>query len=43
MDDETSYHSVQGDDLAALMAEFASLIPYVDPNAISSIPKHITS
>ena len=39
MDDETSDYSVHGDDLEALVAEFASLIPNVDPNA-SSIPKH---
>ena len=43
IDDETSDHSVRGDDLKALMAEFASLIPYIDPNAISSIPEHMTS
>ena len=35
MDDEASDHSVPGDDLEALMAEFASLIPNVDPNETS--------
>ncbi|RVW67487.1 hypothetical protein CK203_063045 [Vitis vinifera] len=30
MDDEPSDHSVRGDDVEALMAEFASLIPEVD-------------
>ena len=36
-------HSIRGDDPEALMAEFASLIPYVDPNAISSIAERMTS
>ncbi|XP_034680369.1 transcription factor MYB93-like [Vitis riparia] len=40
MDDEASDHSVWGGDLEALMAEFASLIPNVDPSAISSIPEY---
>ncbi|KAL6320042.1 hypothetical protein AAG906_004436 [Vitis piasezkii] len=35
MDDEASDHSVRGGDLEALMAEFASLIPNVDPNETS--------
>ncbi|KAL6320189.1 hypothetical protein AAG906_004698 [Vitis piasezkii] len=35
MDDEASDHSVRGDDLEALMAEIASLIPNVDPNQTS--------
>ncbi|KAJ9678436.1 hypothetical protein PVL29_020578 [Vitis rotundifolia] len=32
-DDETSDHSVPGDDLESLIVEYASLIPNVDPNA----------
>ena len=35
MDDKASDYSVRGGDLKALMAEFASLIPNVDPNETS--------